>query len=162
MMRMALSFNARILVTSGSDKKIARAVEAGAIGGANYKAENWPQQITELAGAKGVDLIIDSAGGEGFDDLIGIANPGGRLVFFGATVGNPSQINLRKIFWKQLTLQGTTMGNEKDFAQMVNFFESYQIKPFVDGVYPFSQFREAYQRMMKGEQFGKIVLTPEF
>lgn len=159
MMQMALAFNARVLVTSGSDAKIARAVKAGATGGANYKAENWPQQITELAGAKGVDLIVDSAGGEGFDDLIGIANPGGRLVCFGATAGNPSKINLRRIFWQQLTLQGTTMGHEKDFAQMVHFFESYRIKPLVDGVYPFSRFREAYQRMMKGEQFGKIVLT---
>lgn len=162
MMQMALAFNVRVLVTSGSDEKIALAMEAGATGGANYKAENWPQQITELTGPKGVDLIVDSAGGDGVDDLIGIAKPGGRLVFYGATVGNPSKINLRRIYWKQLTLQGTAMGNEKDFSQMVHFFESYQIKPLVDGVYPFSQFRKAYQRMMKGEQFGKIVLTPDF
>lgn len=162
MMQMALAFNARVLVTSGSDEKIARAVEAGATGGAIYKTENWPQQISDLAGTKGVDLIVDSAGGDGFDELIGIAKPGGRLVFFGATTGNPSKINLRRIYWKQLTLQGTTMGTEKDFVQMVHFFESYQIKPLVDGIYPFSQFREAYRRMMKGEQFGKIVLRPDF
>jgi NADPH:quinone reductase-like Zn-dependent oxidoreductase len=162
MMQMALAFNARVLVTSGSDEKIDRALKIGAKGGVNYKKENWSQKITELAGEKGVDLIVDSAGGDGFDDLISIANPGGRVVFFGATLGNPSKINLRKIFWKQLTLQGTTMGHEKDFAQMVHFFESYQIKPAVDGIYPFSRYRQAYQRMMKGEQFGKLVMVPDF
>lgn len=162
MMKIALAFNAKVLVTSGSDEKITRAIEAGAIGGANYKKENWSQQILELAGKEGVDLVVDSAGGDGFDELLNIVKPGGRLVFFGATAGNPSQINLRKIFWKQLTLQGTTMGHGKDFAQMVHFFETYQIKPFVDGVYSFSQYREAYLRMIKGEQFGKIVLVPDF
>lgn len=160
MLQMACAVSATVLVTSGSDEKIARAVAAGARGGANYRDPEWPKQIGALAGEKGVSLIVDSAGGEGFDALTSIVNPGGRMVCFGATLGNPSQLNLRKIFWKQITLQGTTMGSPADFEQMVHFFESYEIDPFIDGPYPITQHREAYLRMKEGKQFGKIVLTP--
>ncbi len=162
MLQMAVAVGARVLVTSGSEAKIERALQAGAKGGANYHNPDWPEQLQQLAGEGGIDLIVDSAGGEGFSELIKIVNPGGRLVFFGATRGNPGKIDLRRIFWKQLTLQGTTMGSPSDFANMVHLFESYEIHPFIDGPYPFSRFREAYERMMKGEQFGKIVLVPDF
>lgn len=160
MLQMACAINATVLVTSGNDEKIARAVAAGAKGGANYHDPEWPKQITTLAGDKGVSLIVDSAGGEGFDALTSIVNPGGRMVFFGATLGNPPQFNQRRVYWKQLTIQGTTMGSPADFEQMVHFFESYEIKPFIDGPYPITQYREAYLRMKEGKQFGKIVLTP--
>ena len=162
MQQMALAAGATALVTSGSDAKIEQAINTGASGGASYKDENWAKKIAELAGNNGVDLVIDSAGGNGFDDLCSIVNPGGRIVCFGATVGNPSQLNLRKIFWKQITIQGTTMGNEDDFANMVNLFKTHQIQPVIDGPFPFSEYRDAYLRMINGEQFGKIVLVPDF
>lgn len=162
MLQMALTAGAVVLVTSGSEAKIQRAVQAGAKGGANYKTEGWEQEIIRLAGDKGVDLIIDSAGGEGFDKLIDSVKPGGRIVLFGITAGKSPRISLNKVYWRQISILGTTMGSETDFAQMVQFFETHQIKPIIDGVYPFSRFREAYRRMMQGEQFGKIVLTPDF
>lgn len=162
MLQMALAAGAMVLVTSGSEAKIQRAMQAGATGGANYKSEGWEQEILRLAGDKGVDLIIDSAGGEGFDKLIEIVKPGGRIVLFGITAGRFSRISLNKVYWRQVSILGTTMGSETDFAQMVQFFETRRIKPIIDGVYPFSRFREAYQRMMQGEQFGKIVLIPDF
>ncbi len=162
MMQMAAAVNARVLVTSGDDEKIARAIENGASGGANYRKENWTGKIAELAGKGGIDLIVDSAGGAGFPELTSLVNPGGRITFFGATAGNPPGINLRQIFWKQITIQGTTMGTPRDFEQMVHLFESYSIKPFIDGPYPFTRFREAYQQMIDGQQFGKIVLSGKF
>ena len=158
MLQMATATGARVLVTSGSDEKIERAIKMGAAGGANYRTKEWGQTLRDLAGSQGIDLIVDSAGGEGFDELINIVNPGGKLVFFGATAGNPSQVNLRKIFWKQLTLQGTTMGTEKDFSGMVRLFESHQIHPVIDGPYPWDAYIDAYARMEKGQQFGKIVV----
>lgn len=161
-LQMALTLNSTVLVTSGSDEKIARAIAAGAKGGANYRKEDWPGKITALAGERGVDLIIDSAGGEGFDLFTSIVKPGGRIVSYGITTGNSARISLHKIYWKQLSILGTTMGNQADFTQMLHYFESCRIKPFVDGIYPFSRFREAYGRMEKGEQFGKIVLVPDF
>lgn len=161
MLQMALAAGARVLVTSGNDAKIQQAVQLGATGGANYKNARWAEEIEQLGGKQGVDLIVDSAGGEGFTDLIEIANPGGRLVFFGATAGNPPSINLRRIFWKQLTLRGTTMGNELDFGRMVRLLEMHRIRPKIDRIFHFREYRAAYQRMMNAEQFGKIVLLPE-
>ncbi|MCB0288226.1 MAG: zinc-binding dehydrogenase, partial [Calditrichaeota bacterium] len=87
-----------------------------------------------------------------------IVNPGGRIVFFGATAGNPPGINLRKIFWKQVTVQGTTMGTQTDFSEMVHFFEKHHIHPLVDGPFDWQNYPDAFRRMASGEQFGKIVV----
>lgn len=159
MMQMALAAGARVLVTSGREEKIERAVKAGAAGGVNYRSEGWGKEIARLAGAHGVDLVVDSAGGDGFDELVSLVNSGGRIVFFGATRGNPSTLTLRRIFWKQLTIQGTTMGSRQDFYEMIRLFERHQLKPIIDGPYAFDDYRTAYERMMKGEQFGKIVIS---
>jgi NADPH:quinone reductase-like Zn-dependent oxidoreductase len=160
MMQMALAAGARVLVTSGSADKIAQAVKAGAAGGSNYKNEGWGKEIAALAGKDGVDLVVDSTGGKGFGELISLVNPGGRIVFFGATAGDPPVLPMRQLFWKQVNLLGSTMGSPQDFHQMVRLFERHRIKPPVDGPYPFSRYREAYSRMMNAGQFGKIVLMP--
>ena len=159
MFQMAVAAGANVLVTSGDNAKIERAVAAGAIGGANYRDEGWAKEIKAVAGGAGIDLIVDSAGGKGFVELSNVVNPGGRIVFFGATAGNPPGIDLRRIFWKQITIQGTTMGTPQDFADMVRLFSVHQIKPIIDGPYPISDHRNAYQRMIDSKQFGKIVLT---
>ncbi len=158
MLKMALAAGARVLVTSGSDEKIKKAVNMGALGGANYKEEGWGDKLIALAEPDGIDLIVDSAGGDGFFELTRIVKPGGRIVFFGATAGNPSRLDQRRMFWKQITLQGTTMGTPQDFQEMVRLFDAHKLKPPIDRVFPFNEFREAYLRMWKGEQFGKIVL----
>ena len=158
MLLMAVAAGANVLVTSGNEEKIERAKSAGAIGGANYRSDDWAEKISAAAGENGVDLIIDSAGGEGFDNLLNIVNPGGKIVFFGATAGNPPGINLRKIFWKQVTVQGTTMGTQTDFSEMVHFFEKHHIHPLVDGPFDWQDYPEAFRRMASGEQFGKIVV----
>jgi len=158
MMQMALAAGARVIVTSGSDRKLQDALKKGAAGGANYRQTDWVQQIKQIAAPRGVDLVIDSAGGEGFARLVEIVNAGGRIVFFGATAGNPSQINLRRIFWRQVDLMGTTMGSPVDFSEMVRLFEMHQIRPIIDKIHKIEDYQSAYERMMKGEQFGKIVL----
>ncbi len=159
MFTMALAAGARVVVTSGSDEKLKRAVDAGAFGGANYRDPNWVDTLQRLTAPRGIDLIVDSAGGDHFSSLINLVNPGGRIVFFGATAGNPQRLDLRRIFWKQITLQGTTMGTEQDFYEMIRLFELHQIKPLVDRIFPIEAYPSAYQRMFNGEQFGKIVLT---
>jgi zinc-binding alcohol dehydrogenase/oxidoreductase len=161
MLQMALAAGARVFVTSGSAAKIEQAVRAGAAGGVNYKNAHWAKEIAALAGRHGVDVVIDSTGGKGFEDLISLVNPGERIVFFGATAGDPQVLPMRQIFWKQISLLGTTMGSPRGFYQMVRLFERHKIKPMVDGPYPFSQYRQAYSRMMNAEQFGKIVLVLE-
>ena len=100
---------AEVWVTSGSDEKIARAMELGAKGGISYRAENWVKTLAKEAGGA-FDVIIDSAGGDAFGALLDAAAPGGRIVFFGGTLGNITDIPPGKVFWKQLSMLGSTMG----------------------------------------------------
>jgi zinc-binding alcohol dehydrogenase/oxidoreductase len=158
MLVMAVAAGARVLVTSGSRNKIDRAVKAGAFGGALYSDRDWDKNITDLAGNRPIDLVVDSAGGDEFPQLLEVVRLGGRIVNFGATAGNPEEVNLRRIFWKQLTIQGTTMGSPTDFYNMIKFFSAKKIKPLIDSVNPLQDFRLSYQKMMKAEQFGKLVL----
>ncbi len=157
-LQFAVAAGATVFVTSGSSDKLHRAMEFGASGGVNYKDENWAKQLKGEAGDC-FDVIIDSAGGEGFGSLIDLANPGGRIVFFGATCGNPPGFDMRKVFWKQLSILGTTMGSPEDFAAMVRLVEEKQIQPLAEHVFPLAEGNAALQAMENAEQFGKIVLT---
>lgn len=156
LLRFGLAAKARVFVTSGSEEKLRRAMDLGAAGGVNYNDEKWAEALQEKAGP--FDCIIDSAGGPGFPKLCDLCRPGGRLVFFGATVGNPKELPLRKVFWRQLDLLGTTMGSPADFSDMMDFVERERIVPVVDGIYPLEQADEAFRRMDAAGQFGKLVL----
>ncbi|WP_375418321.1 zinc-binding dehydrogenase [uncultured Hymenobacter sp.] len=158
---LALQFcvarGAEVWVTSGSDEKLARAQELGARGGLNYKTEKWATDLVKQAGGA-FDVIIDSAGGPAFADLIDAAAPGGRIVFFGGTLGPISNLVPGKVFWKQLSLLGSTMGTEQDFADMLALVEESQLVPVVDQVFPLAEGEAALRRLDEGQQFGKIVL----
>ena len=91
--------------------------------------------------------------------MIDVAAPGGRIAFFGATTGNPPGLDLRRVFWKQLSILGTTMGTAEDFAAMVRFVEEKRLVPSVGHTFPLAEGNAALAAMDKGEHFGKIVLT---
>jgi zinc-binding alcohol dehydrogenase/oxidoreductase len=148
---------ARVVVTSGSDEKLARARELGAEGGVNYRTEGWGKQVQALTGG-GPDLIVDSAGKESFPTLLDVVRPGGRIVTFGATTGSASAVEVRKIFWKQISILGSTMGTPREFAAMLALFGD-GLKPVVDRVFPLDEGAGAHRRMDHADQFGKIVLT---
>lgn len=152
----ALAKGAHVYVTSGSMVKLSRAMELGATGCARYTEEGWEKRLREESG--GMDAIIDGAGGDQMNTLLDVLKPGGRLVCYGATLGRPSSLNVQKIFWNQLRIQGTTMGSDGDFAAMVDFVKSHALVPAVDSSYAIEQSREAFDRMKRGEQFGKIVI----
>lgn len=156
LLRFALAAGARVYVTSGSPEKLRRAIELGAAGGVEYTRPDWAESLQSQAGL--FDCVIDSAGGPGFPKLCDLTRPGGRLVFFGATAGNPPELPLRKVFWRQLNLLGTTMGSPDDFAAMTRFVAEKAIRPVIDGVYAFEQADEALRRMEAGGQFGKLVI----
>ena len=159
MLSMAVGRGAKVYVTSSSDEKIGAAVADGAIAGVNYHNEDWAKQLQALTEPNGIDLVVDSAGGDGFASLLDCLKPGGRLTFFGATRGFPSGIDLRKMFFKQITVQGTTMGNNSDFANMVDLVTTLRMLPRIDGPTSIKDIRQAYEKMRTGEQFGKLVLT---
>jgi zinc-binding alcohol dehydrogenase/oxidoreductase len=153
---LARHFGARVIVTSGSDAKLARAGQLGADGGANYTSESWAGQVQALCDG-GPDVIIDSAGREAFPALLDIVKPGGRLVTYGATTGSPSTVEVRKIFWKQISVLGSTMGTAEEFAAMLALFDG-PLAPVVDRVFPLAAAPDAHRRMDQADQFGKIVL----
>ena len=157
--QMALAVGASVLVTSGSDDKLNRAKQLGAVGGANYHHDDWEKEIAALA-SSGIDLIVDGAGGSGFNKLIQLVKPGGRIVVYGATAGRPPDLQIHRLFWKQITIQGTTMGNEEDFRNMVQFFEQHHLKPIIHKTYKLENHKDAYLEMMENKQFGKIILVP--
>jgi NADPH:quinone reductase-like Zn-dependent oxidoreductase len=158
-LQFALAAGAQVYVTSSSDAKIARAKELGAVGGANYTVATWAEDLKKQAG--GFDVIVDSAAGEGFAKLIDIAAVGGRLVIFGGTKGTIKDIVPQRIFWKQLSILGSTMGSEEEFTQMITYINEKQLEPVVDKVFPWAEAEHAFRRMDNKEQFGKIVLKVE-
>jgi NADPH:quinone reductase-like Zn-dependent oxidoreductase len=152
----AFSFGAKVFVTSSSNEKIKKALEMGASGGVNYLENDWDIKLKELAG--GIDVVIDSAVGDGFAKHLNYANAGARLVFFGATAGDLPPLNARIIFWKQIQILGTTMGNAKEFEAMLQLINNKKIVPVIDQIFSFDQANQALALMEKSTQLGKIVL----
>lgn len=155
-LQFAVHYKARVYVTSGTDEKIEKAKALGAIDGFNYRDTEWPLKAIKAAG--GFDIIIDSAGGKQFSAFLELMMPGGRIVIFGRTAGSIPEISSRLLYWKQLSIYGTTMGTRDEFLSMLDLIESRNIKPVIDSVYPLAQINEAIEHMEKGSHFGKIVL----
>lgn len=155
-MQFAIAAGCEVYVSSSKDEKIAKACNLGAIKGYRYDNENWTKEA--IADIGGFDVIIDGACGDGFNDLVKVANPGGRIAFYGATRGNVSNLNARAIFWKQLTVLGSTMGSPDDFKGMLELVSKHAIVPVVDKIFAFNDLHHAIEYMDKGEQFGKIVI----
>jgi len=152
----AQAAKANVYVTSGSDEKIARALKMGAKGAYNYKKESNYSDLWKTKG--GFDLIIDSAGGDQINNFIKILKPNGKIVFYGATNGLPSKIDMYRMFWNQLSLQGTTMGNDQEFKAMLDFVGKHQIKPMIDSIRPFSRLAESIADIARPNKVGKIVI----
>jgi len=157
-LQMCLLRGALVYVTSGSDTKLEKARALGASGGANHKTGDWVKAIQEQTAGRGPDVIIDSIGGETFERSLELVRPGGKVITFGATTGPARSIEVRRIFWKQLTVLGTTMGTSDEFAKALEFFAEGGLKPIVDSEFPLADASAAHRRMEGSEQFGKIVL----
>jgi NADPH:quinone reductase-like Zn-dependent oxidoreductase len=150
---------AEVWVTSGDDDKLARALALpiGLRGGANYKAEGWVKDLTKRAGG-GFDVIIDSAAGPGFEALVDAAALGGRIVFYGGTQGPITSLTPGKVFWKQLSILGSSMGSLQDFDAMLALVNEHQIVPVVDKHFPLAEGEASLKYLAAGQQLGKVVL----
>jgi zinc-binding alcohol dehydrogenase/oxidoreductase len=154
--QFALQCGAKVFVSSSSEWKIKKALELGCSGGFDYNDEKWTEKALSEAG--GFNFILDSAMGNTLNNLIKVARPGGRIVFYGATRGNPEGFDGRRLFWNQIKLIGSTMGNDEDFAQMLDFVNEHKISPIIDKVFRMEEATDAFDRMKNGEQMGKIVI----
>ena len=155
-LQLAHAAGAEVWVTSGSDEKIIRAAGLGAAGGANYREAGWDKQLKDKA--KGFDLIVDSAGGDGFAALVGLCNPGARIGIYGGSLGKINGLSPQIVFWKQINILGSSMGTNEEFADMLAFVARHRIVPVVDTSYELADGNAALERMRRGDQFGKIIL----
>jgi NADPH:quinone reductase-like Zn-dependent oxidoreductase len=153
----ARAAGARVFVTSGSAEKIARAVELGAEAGFDYNDEGWEQELAGRTGG-GVDLVMDSAGT--WHASAASVRSGGRIVFFGATTGPTTEVDIRALYFKQVDLLGTMMGSPADFRALLRACEGQDWTPVIDSARPLAEAGDALARMQASEQFGKLVLTP--
>jgi NADPH:quinone reductase-like Zn-dependent oxidoreductase len=154
--QMAKAAGATVFVSSGEDEKIEKAKELGAEGGVNYNSEDWSKELKSMAG--GVDLSVDSVGGDAFNNMIQLAKPGGRIVVFGATAGPASKVMTISIALKNLDVFGTAMGNAQEFGDMLEFYEKHELHPVINETFPLEEATAAQQHMEEGKGIGKIVL----
>lgn len=156
-LKWAMALGARVFVTSGSDAKLEQARRMGAAGGVNYRESGWAKRLTALTG--GVDVVVDGTGGPTFPDCFSVLRPGGRLVVYGATAGNPpTGLEMAKLFFRQARIIGSTMGSPAEFAAMLCFVETHRIEPALDQIFAFDEAVVAHQRLLAAEQLGKLVL----
>jgi NADPH:quinone reductase-like Zn-dependent oxidoreductase len=148
---------AHAIVTSSSDDKLARARELGADATVNHATEDVAARVKELTDG-GVHVVVETVGADTWQKSLAACRPAGRVCVCGATAGANPPANLHRIWWKQLTVYGSTMGTSADFAAVFDLVKSGQIKPVVDTVFPLSETRAAHERLEAGEQLGKIVL----
>lgn len=157
-LQIALALGARVWVTSSRQSAIDHAVSLGAQGGALYTEEKWSRGL----GAKvpgGFDVIIDSAGGDGFGQLIRVVAMGGRIVFYGGTAGKWPRVLPQFLFYKQVSIMGTTMGSPAEFAGLLELVERARIRPVVSSTRPLAEGATAFADLEAGAQIGKLVLT---
>lgn len=146
---------ARAIVTSSSDEKLRRATELGADLAINYRTS--PDWAKTVRAAGPIDLVVDSSGGATFRGALDAVTPGGRIVVYGGTSGDAT-IPMFPLFWKHVTIMGTSMGSPQDFKAMLDLF-SNGLHPVIDRSYPLERGAEAFERLDAGDQFGKVVLS---
>ena len=157
-LRICRMLGARVWVTSGSDDKLARASELGADVTLNHRKVDVGREVRARTGKRGVDVVIDNVGEATWAQSSGALGKRGRLVTCGGTSGPHVVTDVRRLFWNQWTIMGSTMGSQAEFDAITTEFAAGRLWPVVDSVFPLSRGREAYARLGSGAQFGKVVV----
>lgn len=157
-MRIAKLLGARVIVTSSSDAKLAAARQLGADVTFNHKTQKVAQEVRALTNKRGVDVVVENVGAATWDDSLRCLRRGGRLVTCGATSGPQVGLDLRRLFWHHWSILGSTMGNAAEYAEIVRRLGRGELRPIVDRVYPMARVQQAYERLARGEQLGKVVV----
>ena len=155
---IAKALGARVVVTSSDDGKLERARELGADETVNHESGDVVSVVKE-ATEGGPHVVVEHVGEATWKTSLQVARTGGRIAVCGATSGPNPPANLHRIFWKQLSILGSTMGTAEDFAGVYELVASGRVKPLVDRVFPLEEAAEAHRHLESGKQFGKVVLT---
>jgi NADPH:quinone reductase-like Zn-dependent oxidoreductase len=155
---LAKALGASVIATSSSDEKLARAEELGADVTVNHADGDVTAAVKEATG-EGVDLVVEHVGEATWQRSLQSVRPQGRVVVCGATTGPNPPAALHRVWWKQLSILGSTMGTKADFEAAYELVASGRAKPIVDRVYPLAEAAAAHERLESGDQFGKVVLS---
>jgi NADPH:quinone reductase-like Zn-dependent oxidoreductase len=156
---IAKALGARVIVTSSSDAKLERARELGADLALNHATDDVYEAVKEATDGHGADVVVEHVGEATWKQSLNLAAREGRITVCGATTGPNPPAQLHRVWWKQLSILGSTMGTGEDFAGAYDLIASGRACPVVDRVFPLEEIRAAHERMEAGEQLGKIVLS---
>ncbi len=152
---------AKVFAVAGTETKLRKLKELGADILINHTEKDFGKEVWQLTNKRGVDVVIDSVGEATWQKSLRSLARNGRLVTFGATTGPTPPTDIRLVFWRQLQIIGTTMGNRKEVADVMKLIWERKLKPVVHRVFPLEEAAKAQQLMENREQFGKIILVPE-
>ena len=155
--QIAKLWGATVYATAGTSEKTARAKALGADEAIVYTDLDFVEEVRRLTSKRGVDVVVEHVGGETFERSLRTLAKGGRLVTCGATSGAEVTINLRLIFFKLLSILGSTMGSLAELHEIMKFVETGRLRPVVDRVLPLSEVAEGHRILEAREAFGKIV-----
>ena len=156
---IAKALGARTIVTSSSDEKLRRARELGADATVNHAHGDVRAAVREATDGRGADVVVEHVGEATWRTSLDVAAVEGRITVCGATTGSNPPAALHRIWWKQLSILGSSMGTKADFEAVYDLVASGRVRPVVDEVLPLEEVRTAHARLEAGEQIGKIVLT---
>jgi zinc-binding alcohol dehydrogenase/oxidoreductase len=158
-MQLAKALGARVIVTSSSDEKLARARELRADATVNHAEADVAAAVREATDGHGADIVVEHVGEATWKTSLQVAAPGGRIAVCGATSGPNPPANLHRIWWKQLTVLGSTMGTQADFQAVYELVAGGRAEPVVDRAFPLAEAAAAHEHLEAGRQLGKVVLT---
>ena len=157
-LQICKQIGAEVWVTSSSAAKLARAKELGA----DHLIDSGgdvPAVIRAATGKAGVNVVVDNVGQATWERSLRALGKRGRLVTCGGTSGPMLQTDVRRLFWNQWDILGSTMGNDEEFDAIVRELRAGRLLPPVDAVFPLEQGRQAYERLASAGQFGKVVIS---
>jgi NADPH:quinone reductase-like Zn-dependent oxidoreductase len=157
-LHIAKARGARVWVTSGSDEKLERARELGADETINHRTTSVGKEIRARTAKRGVSVVVDSVGQKTWDQSLIALGRAGRLVTCGGTSGPSVRTDVRRLFWNQWTIMGSTMGNDEEFDAVTAELVENRPEPVIDSVFDLEESRRGFERLAAGEQFGKIVI----
>ncbi len=157
-LQIGVLLGARVIVTSGSDAKLAVARGMGAAVTLNHATDDVVAAVKRETDGRGADVVVDSVGERTWELSLRAVRRGGRIVICGATTGPRVGFDLRRLFWRQWSILGSTMGSRQEYAEIVRLAHQGRLWPVVDQVVPLARGAEAYARMQRGEQTGKLVI----
>lgn len=157
--QIARLLGAHVIATSSSDAKLEHARAWGADITVNHQTEDVAKAVRKAIGRKGVDVVVDNVGEATWDTSLRLLDRGGRLVTCGATTGPKVQVDVRRLFWYQWDILGSTMGNHAEYQEIVRLLGQGRLRPVVDSTFSLSRAVEAFRRLEGGEQVGKVVVT---